>query len=49
MDLGRAPHGKKCLGMEGILEEGNDLLKDITDPSVKDAGLISSAQRVETL
>ena len=33
--------------MQGLLEEGNELLKEKADPSVKDAGLISAAQRVE--
>ncbi len=46
-DLGKAPRGKKCMGMRGIIEEGNELLKEKTDASVKDAGLISAAQRVE--
>ncbi len=39
--------GKKCLGMEGILEEGKELMDEEADTAVKDAGLISSAQRVE--
>ncbi len=39
--------GKKCAGMEGILEEGKEMMNQAADPSVKDAGLISSAQRVE--
>ena len=46
-NLGKTPRGKKCLGMQGLIEEGNELLKEKADPSVKDAGLISAAQRVE--
>jgi ferritin-like metal-binding protein YciE len=46
-DLGKTPRGKKCVGMQGIIEEGSELLKEKADPSVKDAGLISAAQRVE--
>ena len=33
--------------MEGLIEEGNEMLKEKADPAVKDAGLISAAQRVE--
>ena len=46
-DLGKSPRGKKCVGMEGIIQEGSELLKEKGEPSVKDAGLISAAQRVE--
>jgi ferritin-like metal-binding protein YciE len=33
--------------MKGLIEEGKELMKEDADPSVMDAGLISSAQRVE--
>lgn len=46
-ELGTTPRGKKCVGMQGILEEGQDLLTEKADPAVKDAGLISMAQRAE--
>lgn len=42
-----APRGKKCVGMEGLLEEGSEFLKTPCDESVKDAGIIAAAQRVE--
>jgi ferritin-like metal-binding protein YciE len=45
--LGETPRGKKCKGMEGVIEEGSDLIKERPDPDVLDAGLISAAQRVE--
>jgi ferritin-like metal-binding protein YciE len=45
--LGEEPGGKRCRGMEGVLEEGGELLKQDAEPGVKDAGLISTAQRVE--
>lgn len=45
--LGMTPRGKKCKGMEGIVEESKDFLSEKADPAVKDAGLISEAQRVE--
>jgi ferritin-like metal-binding protein YciE len=38
---------KKCKGVEGILEEGGELLKQDVDPDVLDAGLIAAAQKVE--
>jgi ferritin-like metal-binding protein YciE len=46
-DLGKNPRGKKCVGMEGLIQEGSDLLKQKPDPNVLDAGLISKAQHVE--
>jgi len=46
-ELGVSPRGKKCVGMEGLIEEGSDLIKENPDPDVLDAGLISAAQHVE--
>ncbi len=44
-----SPKGKKCAAMEGLIEEGSEMLdeKADADPSVLDAGLIGAAQRVE--
>ena len=39
--------GHKCKGMEGLLEEGEELMKERADSDVLDAALISAAQRVE--
>jgi ferritin-like metal-binding protein YciE len=39
--------GKKCVGMQGVLEEGEELLEERSEPDVLDAGLIGAAQRVE--
>lgn len=41
------PSGKKCKGMEGLIEEGQEMLEEDADPDVRDAALISAAQRVE--
>ena len=42
------PQGrKKCVGMEGLLEEGSELIEEDPEPMVLDAGLITAAQRVE--
>ena len=46
-ELDTKPTGKKCKGMEGLIEEGNEMLKEDADPDVRDAALISAAQRVE--
>ncbi len=46
-DLDRSPGRKKCVGMEGLLEEGSELIQEEPEPAVLDAGLISAAQRVE--
>ncbi len=46
-ELGESPRGKKCVGMEGLLEEGKDLIKEKPAADVRDAGLISVAQHVE--
>src|SRR6187549_3777284 len=42
-DLG----GHTCKGMKGLLEEGEELMKERADSDVLDAALISAAQRVE--
>ncbi|HEV7669744.1 MAG TPA: ferritin-like domain-containing protein [Thermoanaerobaculia bacterium] len=39
--------GQKCKGMEGLLEEGSDLLKEDASAEVLDAGIIAAAQKVE--
>ena len=46
-ELGGSPRGKKCVGMEGLIEEGNELLQEDTEPDVLDAGMIAAAQKVE--
>jgi len=46
-ELGGSPRGKKCVGMEGLVEEGNELLQEDTEPDVLDAGLVAAAQKVE--
>jgi ferritin-like metal-binding protein YciE len=45
--LGEKPTGKKCVGMEGLIEEAKDLIKEKPAEAVLDAGLISAAQHVE--
>jgi ferritin-like metal-binding protein YciE len=45
--LGENAKGQKCKGMEGLIKEGSELLKEDLEGSVKDAALITAAQRVE--
>jgi ferritin-like metal-binding protein YciE len=41
------PGRKKCKGMEGLIKEGEEILKENGESAVVDAGLIAAAQRVE--
>jgi ferritin-like metal-binding protein YciE len=45
--LGESPKGKKCKGMEGLIEEGSEVMEEDYNGSVMDAALIGAAQRVE--
>ena len=45
--LEESPKGKKCAGMEGLVEEGSEVLKEGLEGAVLDAALIGAAQRVE--
>jgi ferritin-like metal-binding protein YciE len=45
--LGVSPKGKKCAAMEGLVEEGSEIIDEDGEPAVKDAALIAAAQRVE--
>jgi ferritin-like metal-binding protein YciE len=45
--LGLPSRGKKCKGMEGLLEEGKEVMEEEAQESVRDAALISAAQKVE--
>jgi ferritin-like metal-binding protein YciE len=45
--LGKRPAGKICIGMKGVLEEGSEMLEETEKGEVRDAGVISAAQRVE--
>ena len=46
-DLGEDLSGHKCKGMEGLVKEGDEVMKEFSDSDVLDAALISAAQRVE--
>ena len=45
--LGKAARGKKCKAMEGLIEEGKEMMQEDMEPEVMDAALIAAAQRIE--
>lgn len=45
--LGVKPQGETCEGMQGIIKEGEKMLKAGSDADTLDAALIAAAQRVE--
>jgi ferritin-like metal-binding protein YciE len=45
--LGKAARGKHCHGMEGLLKEGEELLKEEEPSPALDAAMIAAAQKVE--
>jgi ferritin-like metal-binding protein YciE len=45
--IGMKAEEKTCKGMEGIIDEGQDVMKEYKDSDVLDAALIAAAQRVE--
>ena len=45
--LDESPKGKKCVGMEGLVKEGAEVMAEDFDDAVLDAGLIGAARRVE--
>ena len=42
-----SPKGKKCVAMEGLIEEGKEVMQEDMEPDVMDAALIGAAQKVE--
>jgi ferritin-like metal-binding protein YciE len=45
--LDESPKGQKCKGIEGIIDEGEDMMDEDAPAAVSDAALIGAAQRVE--
>ena len=45
--LGESAGRKLCKGMEGIVEEGKEMMEQDADEAVLDAGLITAAQKAE--
>ena len=45
--LGKRARGEPCEAIEGLIEEGKEIMEEVQDPEVLDAGLIAAAQAVE--
>jgi ferritin-like metal-binding protein YciE len=45
--LGERPEGKRCIGMQGLVAEGEELIENGVSASVLDAALIMAAQKAE--
>jgi len=45
--LDKTPRAKKCKAMEGLIEEGSEIMEEDAAPEVMDAMLIGAAQKVE--
>jgi ferritin-like metal-binding protein YciE len=45
--LGKPARGKKCDAIEGILDEGKEIMEEYKDAPALDAGLLAAAQAVE--
>lgn len=41
------PGGHRCKAMEGLIEEGSEILGEDADPDARDAAIICAAQKVE--
>lgn len=45
--LKKRPQAKKCDAMQGLLDEGKSIMEETKPGSVRDAGIIAAAQKVE--
>jgi ferritin-like metal-binding protein YciE len=45
--LDEKPKGKTCRAMKGLIQEGSEILEEDGETSVRDAGIIVAAQKVE--
>lgn len=45
--IGVEPVTKVCPAMKGLIEEAEEIMKEMEDPLVRDAGIIAAAQKVE--
>lgn len=46
-ELGKSPKGKMCRGIQGIIDEGAELMKEDPEAGILNVGLLSGAQSVE--
>ena len=45
--IDKTPRAKKCVGMAGIMEEGEELMKEFENEPVLDGAIIAAASKVE--
>lgn len=45
--IGKKPAAKRCAAMEGLLNEGDEIIKDTTEGPQRDAGIIAASRKVE--
>jgi ferritin-like metal-binding protein YciE len=45
--LGKRASGKKCPAIDGIIEEGEEVMKEAEDDTIRDAAMLAAAQAVE--
>ena len=45
--LGKKATAKKCEAMEGLFEEGKEIIEECDEGAMRDAGIISAAQKIE--
>ncbi|TIL55515.1 MAG: ferritin-like domain-containing protein [Mesorhizobium sp.] len=45
--FGKRPQGKTCPAIDGIIEEGQEILEEFKEAPALDAGLVAAAQEVE--
>jgi ferritin-like metal-binding protein YciE len=45
--IGKRAAGKKCPGIDGIIEEGEEVMREAKDKNVRDVAMLAAAQSVE--
>ena len=45
--IGKSARGKTCPAIDGIIEEGEEIMKEAENDTVRDAGMLAAAQAVE--
>lgn len=45
--LGKSARAKRCPAIDGIMEEGGEIMQEAEDDTVRDAGMLAVAQAVE--
>jgi len=45
--LDKRPAGKKCPAIDGIIKEGEEVMKEAKDETIRDAAMLAAAQSVE--